>query len=237
MACKSILNTYLVYDFETIPLLNNLMMLDDQKKKLIESEEMYRHKIVQKIRSDAESIEQTANKLEKNFWDKTFELLNSNFGLWFLSSIFISGGAAIYQTTSHHYAQKLSAQKDFLTCEFEIENRLNSMDYLVKKAKTIGDAQYALLPMGKSFGAVSPEYEHVNITGLYFRTYQLTGINNKKTAEYLRELEELNLGIQQANPKAPLDEQTRNKLLKVIEILKQHSIQLIESGKGSLISY
>lgn len=210
-------------------------MLDNQKKELIESEEMYRHKIAHKIRSDAESIERAANKLEKNFWDKTFEILNSNFGLWFLSSVFISGGATIYQITSHHYAQKLSIQKDFLTCEFEIENRLNTMDYLVKKAKTVGDAQNALLPMGKSFGAVSPEYEHVNITGLYFRTYQLTGINNKKSAEYVKELEELNLDIQKANPKAPLDDQTRNKLLKVIEVLKQHSIQLIESGKGSLI--
>lgn len=212
-------------------------MLDDQKKELIESEEMYRHKIAQKIRSDAEAIEQAAHRLEKNLWDKTFELLNSNFGLWFLSSVFISGGAAIYQITSHHYAQKLSAQKDFLTCEFEIENRLNTMDYLVKKAKTIGDAQNALLPMGKSFGAVSPEYEHVNITGLYFRTYQLTGIINKKTSEYVKELEELNLDIQKANPKAQLDDQTRNKLLKIIEALKQHSIQLIESGKGTLISY
>ena len=219
---------------ELLPISDYEMTLDDQKKKFIEAEERYRHEISEKIRSEAESIEQTADKLEKKFWDKTFDLLNSNFGLWFLSSVFISGGAAVYQITSHHYAQKLINQKDFLTCEFEIENRLNAMEYLVKKAKTIGDVQYALTPMGKSFGAVSPEYEHVNITGLYFRTYQLTGINNTKTAEYVKALEEMNLDIQQANPKTSLDEQTRNKLLKVIEILKQHSIQLIESGKGSL---
>ena len=135
---------------------------------------------------------------------------------------------------SHHYTQKLTFQKEFLTCEFEIENRLNAMDYLLKKAKTIGDAQYALTPMSKSFGAVAPEYENVNIAGLYFKTYQLTGLNNKITGEYVKELEEINLEIQQGNPKALLDGQTRNKLLNIIETLKQHSIKLIESGKGSL---
>ncbi|WP_353432923.1 hypothetical protein [Polynucleobacter sp. MWH-UH23A] len=98
----------------------------------------------------------------------------------------------------------------------------------------MGDAQYALSPMSKSFGAVSPEYDHVNIAGLYFKTYQVTGIHNKTTEEYVRQLEELNLGIQQANPKAPLDDQTRNKLLNIIEALKQHSMKLIESGKGTL---
>jgi hypothetical protein len=212
-------------------------MLDAEKKKLIEAEEMYRHEISQKIRSEAEALEQGVDKLEKKFWDKTFDLLNSNFGLWFLSSVFISGGAAVYQIASHHYEQKLSTQKEFLTCEFEIENRLNAMDYLVKKAKTIGDAQHALTPMAKSFGAVTPEYEHVNITGLYFRTYQLTGLHNQKTQEYLEELEELDLNIQEANPKDQLDSETRKKLLTVIEALRQHSIQIIESGKGTLTSY
>ena len=209
-------------------------MLTEEKKKLIEAEEAYRHQITQKLKSEMQSVEQSVIALEKTFWDKTFELLNSSFGIWLLSTVFLSGGAAVYQTVSHHYTQKLTFQKEFLTCEFEIENRLNAMSYLLKKAKTIGDAQYALTPMSKSFGAVTPEYQNVNIAGLYFKTYQLTGLNNKVTGEYVKELEELNLGIQQANPKALLDEQTRDKLLKIIESLKQHSIKMIESGKGSL---
>ena len=209
-------------------------MLTEEKKKLIEAEETYRHKMAQKLSSELQSAEQTVTNLEKTIWNKTFEILNSSFGLWLLSSVFLTGGAAIYQIVDHHYTQKLSYQKDFLTCEFEIANRLYAMDYLVKKAKTMGDAQYALSPMSKSFGAVSPEYDHVNIAGLYFKTYQVTGIHNKTTEEYVRQLEELNLGIQQANPKAPLDDQTRNKLLKIIEALKQHSMKLIESGKGTL---
>ncbi|QWD62589.1 hypothetical protein [Polynucleobacter sp. MWH-UH25E] len=210
-------------------------MLSEEKKRLIEIEEKYRHEIAQKLKAEAQSAEENVLKIEQTIWNKVFDLLNSNFGLWLLSSVFLSGGAALYQSTSHHYAQKLIAQKEFLTCEFEIENRLNAMDYLVKKAKTIGEAQYALTPMTKSFGAVTPEYEHVNIAGLYFKTYQLTGIRNKQSEENVKELEELNLGIEQSNPKAPLDNETRSKLLKILESLRQHSLKLIESGKGSLI--
>ena len=58
-------------------------MLDDQKKKLIEAEEEYRHKIAQKLHTELESAENTAIKLERTFWDKALDLANSNFGLWF----------------------------------------------------------------------------------------------------------------------------------------------------------
>jgi hypothetical protein len=42
-------------------------MLGNEKKKLIESEEKYRHEISQKIRSEAEALEQGIDKLEKKF--------------------------------------------------------------------------------------------------------------------------------------------------------------------------
>lgn len=209
-------------------------MLTEEKKKLIEAEEKFRHEIAQRLKSEAQSVEENVAQLEKSVWGKVFEILNSNFGLWLLSSVVLSGGAAIYQITSHHFTQKLIAQKDFLTCEFEIENRLNAMGYLLKKANTVAEAQYALTPMTKSFGAVSPEYDHVNIAGLYFKTYQLTGIRNRQSEENVKELEELSLGIQQADPKAKLDDQARDKLIKLIESLKDHSMKVIESGKGTL---
>ncbi len=206
-------------------------MLDDEKKKLIEAEENYRHKIAIKLRGETKSVEQTAIKLEKSFWTKASEVLNSNFGLWLLSSVFISGGATLYQITQHHYTQKLSTQKEFMTCEFEIANRLNSMKFLLQTAKTNGDAQHALTPITKSFGAVSTEYEHVNIAVLYFKTFQLTGVMHKEVSEYVKQLEEANLAIQNANPKAPLDPQQRTKLLNLIDVLQHHATKQIESGK------
>jgi hypothetical protein len=206
-------------------------MLDDEKKKLIESEETYRHKIATKLKNETKSAEQAAIKLEKSFWTKASEVLNSNFGLWLLSSVFISGGATLYQITQHHYAQKLSTQKELITCEFEIANRLNSMKFLLQTAKTVGDAQAALTPITKSFGAVSTEYEHVNIAVLYFKTFQLTGVMDKKISNYVKDLEESNLAIQNANPKASLDPQQRAKLLNLIDILQRHATEQIESGK------
>ena len=206
-------------------------MLDDEKKKLIEEEERYRHKIAAKLRSEAESIEKVTKDVEKGLWSKISEVLNSNFGLWFLSSVFISGGATVYQITQHHFQQKLSTQKELITCEFEIANRLNGMKYLLEKAKTYGDAQVALTPITKSFGAVSTEYENVNIAVLYFKTYQLTGIMNKKISNSVKELEQINLYIQAQNPKTALSAEDRNKLLALIHVLQNDVNDHIDSKK------
>lgn len=207
-------------------------MLDDDKKKLIEAEESYRHQIAQKIRSEFQSAEETIAKIEKNFWGKGLEILNSNFGIWILSSVFISGGAAIYQIAQHHYTEKLASQKEILTCEFEIANRLNAMSFLLKKAQNIGDAQHALTPITKSFGAVTPEYEHVNIASLYFKYYQETGVRQREIEENVKELEEINLSIQQANPKSALSDEERNKMLQIISFLRKQIAQQINDRKG-----
>ena len=66
-------------------------MLDNDKKKIIEAEERYRHEIAEKLRTEAGFIKNEAIKIEKDFWSKANEVLNSNFGLWLLSSVFITG--------------------------------------------------------------------------------------------------------------------------------------------------
>lgn len=206
-------------------------MLDDETKKMIEAEEHYRHEISKKLRTSLDSFEQSAKTLEKNIWDKVLEILNSNFGLWFLSSVFITGGAALYQITQHHYEVKISREKELIACEFEIANRLNSMKFLIKKAQTNADAKFALTPITNSFGAVSTEYEHVNIAVLYFKAFQLTGTRNSQIEGYVKELEEKNLEIQLANPKAPFDETDRKNLLEIIAQLQHYESEQINSRK------
>jgi hypothetical protein len=206
-------------------------MLDNEKKKLIEAEEQYRHEIAAKLRSEARFIQDAAKKIEKDFWSKASEVLNSNFGLWFLSSVFITGGAALYQIAQHHYEVKLNAQKELLTCEFEIANRLNGMKFLLLKAKTNGDTQNALTGVSKSFGAVSSEYEHVNIAVLYFKTIQLTGFIDSQIAAYVKELEEKNLAIQSENPKTPFNEADRKRLIELISALQHSAQQQIEANR------
>ena len=168
------------------------------------------------------------NKIEKTFWSKAIEVLNSNFGLWLLSSVFVTGGAALYQITQHHFEVKLNNQKELLTCEFEIANRLHGMKFLLLKAKTNGDAQNALAGVSKSFGAVSSEYEHVNIAVLYFKTIQLTGSIDSQVAGYVKELEEKNLAIQSENPKTPFNESDRKQLIELISALQRYAHQQID---------
>jgi hypothetical protein len=206
-------------------------MLDNEKKKIIEAEEQYRHEIAEKLRSEAGFIKNEAVKIEKDFWSKASEVLNSNFGLWFLSSVFITGGAALYQIAQHHYEAKLNTQKELITCEFEIANRLNSMKFLLLRAKTNGDAQTALTAVSKSFGAVSTEYEHVNIAVLYFKIFQLTRIRDPQMERYVKELEEKNLAIQSENPKTPFDEASRKRLIELISTLQRYEEQQIEGNK------
>jgi hypothetical protein len=206
-------------------------MLNDEKKSSIEAEERYRHEIASKLRADLGAVEEDAKKLGKSFWDKAMEVLNSNFGLWFLSSVFITGGAAVYQITQHHYDAKLIRDKEIITCEFEIANRLNGMKFLLRRAKTVGEAQFALTPVTKSLGSVSPEYENVNIAVLYFKIYQLTGERDISMGDNVKELEEKNLLIQAENPKSAFDEADRKRLLEIIDALHQYDIKQIYKRK------
>ena len=202
-------------------------MLDDDKKRLIEAEERYRRDVAKKLDSDLAATERDAKNLGKDVWAKVSEVLNSNFGIWFLSSVFISGGAAIYQITQHHYEAKLETQRQLATCEFEIANRLNAMKFLLARARTVGEAQYALTPVTKSLGALSAEYENANIAVLFFKIYQLTGYKNMKIANDVRELEQGALAIQRQDPKDLLKEENRKSLLAIIEVLHYFTLNEI----------
>ena len=208
-------------------------MLNEDRKSIIEAEERYRHEITKKLRADLGAVEEDAKKLGKSFWDKVIEVLNSNFGLWFLSSVFITGGAALYQITQHHYDAKLIRDKAIITCEFEIANRLNGMKFLLLRAQTIGQAQFALTPITKSLGPVSSEYENVNIAVLYFKIFQLTGQRDVQIGDLVRELEEKNLLIQSENPKLPVDEADRKRLIEIIDALHQYEIEKINKRNKS----
>lgn len=206
-------------------------MLDDDKKRQIEAEERHRRDIAKKLDTDLAATARDIKNLKNDLWSKVSEALNSNFGLWLLSSVFLSGGAALYQITQHHYEAKLETQRQLATCEFEIANRLNSMKFLLARAKTVGEAQYALTPVTKSLGAISVEYDNANIAVLYFKIYQLTGQKDLSIANYVRQLEEGNLAIQRQNPKDVLAEDDRKKMLAIIDILHRYAIKEINEPK------
>ena len=203
-------------------------MLSDDKKALIEAEERYRQEVNKKLSADLTATEKDVRNLKQDLWAKVSELLNSNFGLWFLSSVFLSGGAALYQITQHHYETSLAKEKEIVACEFEIANRLNHMRFLLRRATTVADAKYALTPITKSFGAISSEFENVNIAVLYFKIYQLTGSRDKAVGLYIKELEEKNLAVQAENPKDAFNEADRKRLIELVTALDEYDISQIE---------
>ena len=207
-------------------------MLSDDKKALIEAEERYRQELSKKLSADLSATKKDVNNLGKDLWAKVSEVLNSNFGIWFLSSVFLSGGAALYQVTQHHYETSIAKEKEIVACEFEIVNRLNHMRFLLRRATTVADAKYALTPVSKSLGAITADYENVNIAVLYFKIYQLTGVRDKRITLYIKDLEEKNLAIQAGNPKENLGEKDRKELLEIINTLDQYEIDQINSRKN-----
>lgn len=155
------------------------------------------------------------------------KLLNSNLFIWFLSSIIISGGATFYNNSQHRFELESAKQKELTNCQFEIVNRLNSMSFLLKRAKTMGDVKHALSSMRKSLGPVISEYENVNIAALYFKIYQISGVRNKEIGDNLRKLEEWDLLSQMEDPTTALKQVDQVSMLDLIHALKQYEDQQI----------
>jgi hypothetical protein len=73
----------------------------------------------------------------------------------------------------------------------------------------------------------------VNIAVLYFKIFQLTGQRDVQIGDLVRELEEKNLLIQSENPKLPVDEADRKRLIEIIDALHQYEIEKINKRNKS----
>jgi hypothetical protein len=191
-------------------------MLSDIKKKLIEAEERYRHEIASKLRS-----EQAEVNVERNLWDKANELLNSNVGMWFLSSVLVTGGTGAYQMMQHHYETKLRNRTELIAHQFEIGNRIQNMKYFLRKAKTEGDAQFALKSVFESKTPVNPQVEKLSMSVLYFNFYQIEGSQNKRTLELVRQLEDQYYISLNQKPGDPFPDEEKAKSLKIVDTLEE----------------
>jgi hypothetical protein len=170
------------------------------------------------------------NKFQSNTFsqsDNLYKLLNSNFFIWFLSSVILSGAASLYHFSQQHYEQSQTVRKELTNCQFEIVNRLNHMSHLTRRSKTVADAQFALSSMDNSLGSVVPEFEHVNMAALYFKQYQLNGIQDSQKSQDFRELEEMHLTMLTSDPKLSLSSQDKNRILTLIQNLKNYESSLI----------
>lgn len=206
-------------------------MLSEDKKALIATEERYRHEIASKIRGELSAVEREALEVEKNIWGKINEILNSNVGMWFLSSILVTGGAGVYQAMQHHYEVKSHNRTQLTTHQFEIGNRIQNLKYFLRKATTIGDAQLALKSLFLSKTPVNPGVEKLSLSVIYFNFYQILGAQNKEVLELVRKLEDQEYLLQSQKASDPLPDVEKQKLLDWVKALEQ--IQIQESNTRS----
>jgi len=205
-------------------------MLSEEKKSLITAEERYRHEIASKLRSEMGVIGEEALSIERSIWGKVNELLNSNVGMWFLSTVLVTGGAGAYQAMQHHYEVQIHNRAQLTTHQFEIGNRIQNMKYFLRKAQTVGDAQLALKSVFQSKTPVNPEVEKLSLSVIYFNFYQMLGTQNKEALELVRKLEDQEYILQTQKPSNPLPDAEKQKLLSWVEKLEQIEVQ--ESNKN-----
>jgi hypothetical protein len=191
-------------------------MLDQEKKILIEAEERYRHEIALKLRSELKSLEGEIKTAEKRIWGKIEPFLNSNLGMWLLSSVLITGGAGLYQIMQHRYEEKIHSKTQLIVLQFEIANRIENMRYFWRKATTVGDGVFALKSVFQSKTPINPDVEKINLSVLYFNLYQLIGHQNRDVLMIVRVLEDMEYELQALKPSAPLSEEIKNKGLDLI---------------------
>jgi hypothetical protein len=208
-------------------------MLDQEKIKLIEAEERFRHELRLQLESDTAKVKASAASFgsqvihaEKKLGGKVMEFLNSSVGMWLLSSVVITGGAAALQQIQHHYEVEQKNKSQLVTYQFEIGNRIQNMKYFLRHAKTVGEAKAALGSVFKSKFPISAELENQSLSTLYFNLHQLIkGTAKEKNAramEIIRDLEDAEI-LLQARPDAEAlnaeDRDSFNKLILAIESL------------------
>lgn len=206
-------------------------MLADDRKKLIESEERYRHEFKKTLEADgampAREIDTIISevKTEKNkLGTQIMAFLNSSVGMWFLSSVVITGGAAAIQQIQHKYEIEQKNRAQLVAYKFEIENRLDNMEYALRRAKTVGDAKDALDRLFKSKHPLTPELENRSMGSLYLNIYDLVPGTEQQKAQaainFLREMEDAEYLLQSQPDNKPINDQDKARFNKLIQSIR-----------------
>ena len=202
-------------------------MLTEDEMKRIAAEERYRHSIRKSLEEESAgpAPEPPPPAAEPGFGSKLYEFLNSSVGMWLLSSVVLTGGAAFLQQVQHQHEISLKNQADLTSHRFEIEHRLDGMSFLLRRAVTVGDAKAALGGVFKSAIPVTPELQNRSLASLYVSVYPLlVGTEKEKTNRaynLVKELEDIELVLQPLPDNKPLDEAQRTQIAKLMTAIQQ----------------
>lgn len=213
-------------------------MLSEERKNILEAEERFRHElkssfegITAKINSESQDLKAEIKAVEKNLGSKLMDFLNSSVGMWLLSSVVLTGGAAAFQRMQHHYDLEEKNKSQLVLYQFEIGNRIQNMKYFLRQAKTVGDAKSALEAVFRSKFPLNPDLKDQNLSALYFSLQQLvrgTGVEkSKKSMEVIRELEDAEYLLQSQKNDAPLDAADKAKLASLVSAIENLHIEAV----------
>jgi hypothetical protein len=198
-------------------------MPSNEDIKRIHAEEMLR----QEIRHEIEVSKESASKKSSDgsgLSQKLMDFLNSSVGMWLLSSVVLTAGAAMIQQFQHDYQIREQNHKQLVTHLFEIQNRLDNMEYILRRAQTVGEAKEGLKGLFKSIFPLTPELENRSLVSLYFAVYSLIPgdrqIKAKDAIEFVRQMEQSEFEFQSRPDTDKLNEGDREQLRKLIQACK-----------------
>ena len=211
-------------------------MLSEETKKQIEAEERFRHDL--KVKLEAElasaksafaSVQKEVGQAEKRTASKVMEFLNSSVGTWFLSSVVITGGAAMLQQIQHNHEIEQKNKTQLISYQFEIGTRIQNMKFFLTQAKTVGDAKVALASVFQSKFPLNPELEKQSLSALYFNLHQLIeGSEKEKTRlamAVVLDLEQAEFLLQSQKDNQLLDANDKEKLAKLVTAIENLHIR------------
>jgi len=200
-------------------------MLTEDEMKRIAAEERYRHSIRKSLEEESAQPAAEPPPPPPGFGSKLYEFLNSSVGMWLLSSVVLTGGAAFLQQVQHQHEISLKNQADLTSHRFEIEHRLDGMSFLLRRAVTVGEAKAALGGVFKSAIPVTPELQNRSLASLYLSVYPLlAGTEKEKTNRaynLVKQLEDIELVLQPLPDDKPLDEAQRTQIAKLMTAIQQ----------------
>jgi|688.fasta_scaffold90028_3 hypothetical protein len=210
-------------------------MLSEEIQKKIEAEERFRHELKLKLEAELASaksaftsLENTAVRGEKKVSSKIMEFLNTSVGGLFLSSVVITGGAAMLQKIQHNYETEQKSKAQLIAYQFEIGTRIQNMRYFLTQAKTVGDAKLALASVFQSKFPLNPELEKQSLSALFFNLHQLIkGSEKEKTKramEVVLKLEQAEYALQSKQNNQLLDANDKEKLMKLVAAIESMHI-------------
>jgi hypothetical protein len=205
-------------------------MLTDEQRQIIEAEEQLRHEVRKRL--DAENPPPPPPPPPHHgFGKRVFDFFNSSVGMWLLSSVVLTGGAALLQNVQHSHEVAQTNRQQLATHKFEITHRLDQMEYGLRRAKTVGEAKSAMDGMFKSKFPLTPELQNRSLASLYLSMYQLlSGTEQQKSEQamnFIRRLEEAELSLQaETDDNDTLDDTQKQLMHKLIKSIKAlyHSV-------------